>query len=356
MTITRTIIATGAAVLLVGGLAACSDGNGNDNDTSTTSSAASGASSGASSDAPAAEAEAGAFPTTITHKFGTTEVKEAPKRVVSLGYTDQDALLALGVTPVAVTEWSGMAPEGQAAGNWANDRVQGDKPEILSGDSIDVEKVAALKPDLIIATYSDVAGDEGLYKRLSDIAPVVVQKGDYKDFQQPWDVTTEEIGQAVGKPKEAKKLVDDVKAKMTALKDKHPEWAGKTVAVATVEDDNLSAFASKDPRSQFFEALGFTPKPEIDKDAGDAFYAKLSKEKADVLDADVLVWDQLSYSPKKDKTSITDDPILGQLPPVKDGHAVYLEGELEKAFGWQTVLSLDYVLDNIEKPLVDATA
>lgn len=67
------------------------------------------------------------------------------------------------------------------------------------------------------------------------------------------------------------------------------------------------------------------------------------------------MWDQLSYAPTQDKASVTEDPIVSKLPAVKDGHSVYLEGDLEKAFGWQTVLSLDYLLDKIEQPLADAT-
>lgn len=48
-----------------------------------------------SADSQAVNAEQGAFPTTIEHRYGSTEIKEVPQRVVSLGYTDQDALLAL---------------------------------------------------------------------------------------------------------------------------------------------------------------------------------------------------------------------------------------------------------------------
>ncbi|EFL13778.1 conserved hypothetical protein, partial [Streptomyces sp. C] len=45
--------------------------------------------------APAAAA--GAFPVTVEHAFGTTEVTKAPRRVVSVGYTDDQAVLALGI-------------------------------------------------------------------------------------------------------------------------------------------------------------------------------------------------------------------------------------------------------------------
>ncbi len=52
--------------------------------------------------------------------------------MVSLGYTDQDALLALGVTPVSVKDWDGMTPDGQAAGNWSNDKIEGEIDNITA--------------------------------------------------------------------------------------------------------------------------------------------------------------------------------------------------------------------------------
>ena len=53
---------------------------------------------------------AGGRPVTITHVFGETTVPERPKRVVSAGFTGQDDLLALGVVPIAVTNWFGDQP------------------------------------------------------------------------------------------------------------------------------------------------------------------------------------------------------------------------------------------------------
>ena len=45
-------------------------------------------------------AEESACPATLTHKYGETTVEAAPERVVCVGLTDQDALIALGVPPV----------------------------------------------------------------------------------------------------------------------------------------------------------------------------------------------------------------------------------------------------------------
>lgn len=53
------------------------------------------------------ESSSSAFPVSVKHKFGTTEIKAEPQRIVALGNggtDDIDALYALGVTPVAIAK------------------------------------------------------------------------------------------------------------------------------------------------------------------------------------------------------------------------------------------------------------
>ncbi len=104
--------------------------------------------------AATAGAEAAAFPVSIEHKFGTTEITAEPKRIVVVGLVEQDALLALGVVPVATTEWYGDHPG--AIFPWAEEAL-GDapRPEVLDfTDGLQFERIAGLRPDLIVAVYS----------------------------------------------------------------------------------------------------------------------------------------------------------------------------------------------------------
>ena len=92
---------------------------------------------------------------TITHLFGQTVIKEPPKRVVSAGYTEQDDLLAVGVVPIAVTNWWGDQPF--AVWPWAQPKLGDAQPVVLNLDNgIPVDQIAGLKPDLIVAINAGV--------------------------------------------------------------------------------------------------------------------------------------------------------------------------------------------------------
>ena len=75
--------------------------------------------------------------------------------------------------------WDGMTPDGQAAGNWSNDKIEGDT-RIDKDTEVNAEAIAKDNPDLIVAVYSDI--DEDTYKKLSEIAPVVVQRANTKNY------------------------------------------------------------------------------------------------------------------------------------------------------------------------------
>ncbi len=107
---------------------------------------------------------------TITHAFGETTISEPPKRVVSAGFTGQDDLLALGIVPVAVTNWFGDQPFG--VWPWAPPKLGAAKPVVLNLDNgIQVHQISGLKPDLIVAT--DAGLDQDTYQKLAAIAPTL---------------------------------------------------------------------------------------------------------------------------------------------------------------------------------------
>src|SRR3954471_11874495 len=106
---TRLAAAFASVLLLCGTAAACGS------DSGSPATAPSAAGSGA------AAAESSAFPVTIENKFGSTTIAAEPKRIVTVGLTDQDAVLALGKVPVGTTDWLGGYKG--AIGPWATGKL-----------------------------------------------------------------------------------------------------------------------------------------------------------------------------------------------------------------------------------------
>ena len=63
-------------------------------------------------------------------------------------------------------------------------------------DGIQVDQIASLKPDLIVATNAGL--DQDTYTKLSAIAPTIAQSGQ-DAFFEPWKDQATTIGQAVFK-------------------------------------------------------------------------------------------------------------------------------------------------------------
>jgi iron complex transport system substrate-binding protein len=292
----------------------------------------------------AAEAEGeAAFPVTIEHKYGETTIEEEPERVVSLGYTEQDAILAFGVTPVAVRYAFG--PEDDVFFPWADDLVDPDAgdPVILARAEVNVEQIAGLDPDLILAVTAGLTEEE--YDLLSDIAPVVVQPEEHKDFGTPWQVHTEVVGLALGQPERADELIAEVEALFAEVEAEHPEFDGRTFVLSGIEYEGAYPFhASEDPRSRFFTDLGLSPKAELDEIAGTEFYGTVSKEQAAMLDADLLL---LQAGSPEERVGIEADPIRRTIPAVANGHALIVDGASYDALQFASVLSLPYLLEEI---------
>ena len=93
------------------------------------------------------EVDADAFPVTIEHAFGETTIEEEPTRVATLGWSDQDVALALGVVPVgaiAIT-WGGNDEESTP---WFDERLEelgAEQPARYNdADGAPIEEIAKL--------------------------------------------------------------------------------------------------------------------------------------------------------------------------------------------------------------------
>jgi iron complex transport system substrate-binding protein len=296
--------------------------------------------SGSSSGPPAPE---GTFSATVTHKYGQTVVEEAPERVVSLGFTDQDALLALGTVPVAIR---GHASDGApATGPWAAARLRGEQPQALPVGEVDPDVVAKLKPDLIIAITAALSREQ--YDALAKIAPTVAGPADALDGAVTWQDATKLTGAALGLPREANELVRKVEDHFREAEESHPELAGATIAAvrpSPTDAGSFMAWSSQDLRGQFLKDLGMQLPDEVDAKAGSGLYVTLPADQLTTLDrADAI----MVVGTEAERAAFAALPGYGQLNLVQQSKVVTLDDEQSAALSFGTVLSLPSVVDEL---------
>ena len=274
---------------------------------------------------------------TISHKFGETQVPANPQRVVTVGWTDQDFVLPLGIVPVATRSffeeyndypWVKETTDGKGVTTWGGE------------DTIDFEAIAAQKPDVILAIYESI--DEETYKRLSTIAPTVIQSADYADEETPWDAQLLLTGKALGKEAEAQKLVDEVQGRIDEARKANPEFDGKTLVVDFgPESGGHYLLPENDPRRSLFTALGFKTQ-DVDGD--------VSEEKLAELDKDVLFVNGAT------KEQMLASPAFSRLGVVKDDRTLYttFESNLSGALTYSGPDALLYALDVLTPQLANA--
>ncbi|MGU3436064.1 iron-siderophore ABC transporter substrate-binding protein [Actinomycetes bacterium M1A6_2h] len=282
---------------------------------------------------------------TVTGKFGDVTAPADPQRVVSVGYNDQDTLLALGIEPVGVFDWYGDYPN--AVWPWAQAAL-GDAAPAIIGDTatnIDVEKVAAATPDLIVGTYAGLTQDQ--YDKLSQIAPTITQPAQFTDFGIPWRDQTTTIGQAVGKSDDAATLVSDLEAKFASVSAANPSFAGKTVVVGALQGPGaFGVYGPQDPKVRFLTDLGFV-NPDVTQQITTTNFAPISTEQLSLADVDLLVWYAGGGFGDKLRAELANTPVYQQLPVVRDGRVIILDDEAAEAMAWSTVLSLPFALDQV---------
>lgn len=301
--------------------------------------------------APAADGE---FPRTVTHAFGETTIEADPERVVSIGFTEHDTLLALGIVPVGLTEWYGDWERG--VWPWALDELGEAEPTVLSiADGFQYERIAALEPDLIIGVNGGV--DEESYARLAKIAPTVAQPDGVTAWFGEWDVLTSQIGAAVGRDDDTAALIATIDGRFAAERQAHPEFEGTSVIFLQNTYYEGEAIAYQDGLStKFLTDLGFVVPSSLDPFASDVSggQAYIPLEQLGVLDdADLLIWATESDG---DVATLEDAGLYNTLNVVKEGRQVFTNGLLAGAIYFTSPLSLDYVLDELPPAAAAALA
>lgn len=180
---------------------------------------------------------------TFNHVHGSTEIKEAPTAIAAIGPGDADAVLSLGVQPVAIGGVKADPP------SWMQDKITG-KPAVMN--FVDTNTIKGAHPDVIIAT-GDI--DDATYQRLSAIAPTITRPSDTSAVWN-WQTQLQWIGKIVGRDHDATALITQVGAQQTDLRNQNAKLVGKTVSVLNYSDDGVTQTLTPSFAADFLAGLG----------------------------------------------------------------------------------------------------
>lgn len=277
---------------------------------------------------------------TIKHLAGTTEVPVAPQRIVTL--QDQNALLPLlelGVRPVA------SAGRTDDDGSQSFRRTQGYDTSGIEfvgeyGEP-NLEAIAAQRPDLII---SDEFGAEGVYDKLSQIAPTVF----VQVFERPLSEALMDFAAVVGAEERAEELRADydrrIKEFRAALGD-------------DLDDTTVSLLAAGDPGTFYQADAGgqalFTvmndlevPRPAAQGDNSDVTRPQFSLEQLSEHDADAVI--VVSFG-DGGADELISSKLWDNLAATRAGQSSVIDGTTTVGSAWG---KMDVFLDELERILL----
>lgn len=174
---------------------------------------------------------------TIVHDFGTTELKKAPKRIVILDNLYGEILDPLDITPVGAT--TGQADSQELSTLFKKQYKDAKVVSVGWQGNPDLDKIAELKPDLILMTGEQ----EDLYDELSEIAPTV---GYQINTDENWDYheTSLKVAEIFDKRDEMKKDLDRLDAREAVFAENvKAKFGNQKLMYLRVTDNDIRYYA-----------------------------------------------------------------------------------------------------------------
>lgn len=252
----------------------------------------------------------GVFPRTVTHARGTARLAAMPQRVVVLDSGELDEVLVLGLTPVGVATLGG----GQLG--YLADKIAG-VPVIGDINSLNLEAIAAAKPDLILG--SKLRADQ-LYDKLSAIAPTVfsIRPG------FPWKENLLLAGAALGEETKAVELLNDYQRKADEVK---AALNGRSTSVSLVRfmPGKIRLYGNLSFIGVILRDVGLARPPAQDINE---LAAEVSAERLDGADADWIFHSSYGPPTATAQGGVVNGELWSRLGGVKAGHARPVDDEV----------------------------
>lgn len=286
----------------------------------------------------------------VKHAFGQTEIPATIEVITTVAWANHEVPLALGVVPAGMAAANFGDDDGNGILPWveaALEELGAEAPVLFDeSDGIDLEGVADTSPDVILAAYSGLTQED--YDILTEIAPTIpfpeVAWGtSWRDL-----ITVNAAG--MGMAEEGAALITDLEGQIAEAVAQHPAIAGRSVMFLThVDTTDLSTvnfYTAHDTRTMFFEDLGMKIAQSVQDASADnaTFSASVSAEQADMFnDVEIIV----TYGDEELVAALEADPLLSQMPAVKNGAVVHLPGNSPLGTAANpTPLAIPYILED----------
>jgi iron complex transport system substrate-binding protein len=249
----------------------------------------------------------------ITHAMGVTEVPDAPLRVVILTNEGTEALLHLGVQPIAAAQsWEGNPFYPHLA-----DKL-GDAVSLGTETAINLEMLAALEPDLIIGTK---VRQEKIYPQLSAIAPTVMSE----TIGSAWLDNYQFYGEVLGLGEEAKANVAALEAHADALAASIGDATKETVSLVRFAPGRTRIYSDHSFPGVVLDLVGIA-RPPLQR--SEETFVQIGRERIPEMAGDRIFYFAADADDAVSVTNLEEwlnDPLWLGLPAVEAGKAIRVE-------------------------------
>ncbi len=278
---------------------------------------------------------------TVTDVKGEVEIPAAPQRIVDLsGNSDMLSILGYKVVGTANSD----AYDYTKFPAYLEETLQG--AEIVGysmQDTMDIEKVMNLNPDLIVISTVQ----EKMYDQLSAIAPTVMISLEALD----WKADLEAFAKVFNKEEVAKEWLTNYEVKA--------EKAGEEIKAEYGEDTSYLSFLASGGQFFVFDGAGFgevlyedmdLTKPAGMPEQSDISLPVVTYEGLAAIDTDYI----FLIATDADLAELENNAIWNNLPAVKEGHVVTLPASPYFNQGYSPI-GRDLLVDEIGDMLNETT-
>lgn len=273
---------------------------------------------------------------TVQHAMGETKLDTTPERIVILTNEGTEALLAMGVTPVgAVQSWTGEPWYDHIAKDMKDVQVVGVESQV------NVEAIAALKPDLIIGNKMR---QENVYEQLSAIAPTIFAETLRGDWQENFKL----YAKAINKEEKGQEVLKQYEDKVDSLKEKLGDKLSMQVSMVRFMAGDVRIYHKDTFSGVILEQLGFA-RPES-QNVDDFAERNVTKERMPAMDGDILfyfTYDTGDGGATQLEKEWIEDPLFKNLEVSKKGNVHKVDDAIWNTAGG--VIAAKLMLDDIEE-------